>query len=233
MRTITPGVLKVASAFPDPPFEVEPDGGFDAELMQALCERLALRREPVKYAGSDFNGIFDGLGKDYDAVISGTTITPERADRALFSGPYLEFDQGVAVNAARHPHIKSLDDLAGMEVGIQTGNTSDAVARRLLAAGKIAGIKYYPYSGIETALDDLASGRIGAVIKLLPVISWLIRERHGLAVVAEAPTHERLGIAFAKSNAALRDRVNSALVAFKATADFKALCAKWQLEVTP
>ena len=39
------GVLRAASAFPDPPFEVEIDGvdtGFDAELMQQICQALGL-----------------------------------------------------------------------------------------------------------------------------------------------------------------------------------------------
>ena len=89
--TIKPGVLQVASAFPDPPFEVESDGidtGFDAELMQSICRSLGLTWRLTKYSGDDFNGIFDGLaGGSYDAVISGTTITPERERVALFSAP--------------------------------------------------------------------------------------------------------------------------------------------------
>ena len=98
--TIKPGVLQVASAFPDPPFEVETDGtdsGFDAELMQSICRSLGLTWRLIKYGGDDFNGISDGLaGGSYDAVISGTTITPERERVALFSAPYLGFNQGRA-----------------------------------------------------------------------------------------------------------------------------------------
>ena len=97
--TLEPGVLRVASAFPDPPFEVTIDGketGFDVELMRLICEDLGLARYQVEYAGDDFNVIFDGLsGESYDAIISGTKITPEREQVALFSDPYLEFDQGL------------------------------------------------------------------------------------------------------------------------------------------
>lgn len=52
-------------------------------------------------------------------------------------------------------------------------DTSDIVARHLLAHGDIASIRYCAYHGIGTALDDLEAGRIGLVIKLFPVISWL------------------------------------------------------------
>ena len=141
--TLNPGTLVVASAYPDPPFDVIEGGspsGFDIELMRAICSQLELALRPVRYSGDDFNGIFDGLANDsYDAVISGTTITPERAAVALFSKPYLEFNQGVAVNAQLTPNVASLGDLRGLTAGIQSGNTSDFVAKRLVAEGAIAG----------------------------------------------------------------------------------------------
>jgi polar amino acid transport system substrate-binding protein len=229
--TLEPGVLRVASAFPDPPFEVTIDGtqtGFDVELMRLICEDLGLARHQVEYAGDDFNGIFDGLtDRRYDAVISGTTITPGREQVALFSDPYLEFDQGLVVNVTRNPQIKTIDDLHGRVVGIQVGNTSDLVAMKLLAEGAIGDIKYYPYHGILTTLDDLSAGHIGALIKLYPVVSWLVKERRELAVVQQIPTHERLGIAFAKTNVALCEAVNKSLASIKERGLFDALRRKW------
>jgi polar amino acid transport system substrate-binding protein len=63
--------------------------------MRLICDDLGLSLRPVPYSGDDFDRIFDALGnKSYDAVISGTTITPERERVALFSAPYLQFDQG-------------------------------------------------------------------------------------------------------------------------------------------
>src|SRR5215831_7411731 len=113
--TLTPGRLIVASAYPDPPFDLIEKGsasGFDIELMHAICAQLGLALQPVRYSGADFNGIFDGLAKgSYDVVISGTTITSERSAVALFSQPYLEFNQGVAVNRRSTPNVASLGHL--------------------------------------------------------------------------------------------------------------------------
>jgi len=225
--TLTPGVLKVASAFPDPPFEVEPDTGFDAALMQRICAGLGLQWQLVKYEGQDFNGIFDGLGRNYDAVISGTTVTPAREKAALFCPPYLAFDQGVAVNTARHPGIRSVEGLRGLTVGIQRGNTSDIVARKLVAEGIIAGIRYYPYAAIRTALNDLSSGAIGAVIKLHPVLSELVKGHAGLAVVCDVPTHEKIAIAVAPANTALRDAIAAEQAKVMADPWFAATRATW------
>ena len=229
--TLKPGVLQVASAFPDPPFEVNIGGrdtGFDIELMQLICDHLGLAWQPVKYTGDDFNGIFDGLNDgSYDAVIAGTTITPERKQVALFSVPYLEFNQGLVVNVAQNPQIKSVTDLRGQVVGTQVGNTSDLVARKLKAEGAIVDIRYYPYHGILTALDDLSAGQLGAFIKLFPVVSWLVKERRDLAVIQQIPTHEKLGIAFAKTNVGLCKAVNNTLANIKESGRFDALYQKW------
>jgi len=229
--TLTSGTLIVASAYPDPPFDLIDNGsasGFDIELMRTICAQLGLVLQPVRYSGDDFNGIFDGLAnRSYDAVISGTTITPERAAIALFSQPYLEFNQGVAVNRRSTPNAASLADLHGLTAGIQSGNTSAIVAKRLLAKGAIANIKYYPYHGIAAALDDLEAGRIGLVIKLHPVIAWLVKNRPALSVAIEVPTREKLGIAFAKQNQALCEAVNRALAALRENGEFARLQARW------
>jgi len=231
MSTLSPGVLVVRSAYPDPPFDVMQDGlrtGFDVELMRAACRELGLELQPVAYSGDDFNGIFDGLvNRSCDAVISGTTITPERASVVLFSRPYLEFNQGVAVNRHLSPNVTSPADLRGLTAGIQIGNTSDAVAKRLLAQGEIAGIRYYPYHGIPAALDDLSAGRIGMIIKLFPVISWLVKDRPELSVAMQVPTHEKLGIAFARDRADLRDAVDAAIQKLHGNGEFARLQSRW------
>jgi len=231
MRTLIPGTLTILSAYPDPPFDIMKDDvatGFDIELMRAVCGRLSLELRPLAYAGEDFNGIFAGLAQDTcDAVISGTTITPERAAIARFSRPYLEFNQGIAVNRRLTPGVTSTTGLCGLTAGIQKGNTSDIVARRLLARGDIAAIRYYPYHGIGAALDDLEAGHIGLVIKLLPVISWLTRERPELTVAMQVPTHERLGIAYALERADLCDTVDATVAALREDGEFAKLQAAW------
>src|SRR5262249_12428839 len=155
------------------------------------------------------------------------TITPEREKVVLFSEPYAEFNQGLVVNVARTPRIKSVAGLRGQVVGIQAGNTSDIVARKLLAKGAIRDIRYYPYDGIRTALADLSAGRIGAIIKLYPVARWFVKKRPRLAVVAQIPTHEKLGIAFAKTNTGLCAAVNKALAEMQDRGVLEDLRRKW------
>jgi polar amino acid transport system substrate-binding protein len=234
LSTLKPGVLTVASAYPDPPFDVSAGdyrSGFDIALIRHICATLNLHLRTVAYTGSNFNGIFDGLAhREYDAVISGTTITRDRSQIVLFSRPYLEFGQGVAVNRAAHPRVRSVSDLKGLIAGIQQGNTSEIPARKLVAEGVLASIRFYPYDGILDALSDLEANRIGCLIKLHPVITELVRNRPKIYVPLEIPTHEKLGIAFAKDNTPLCEAVNNALDTLTKNGTLEALKQRW---ITP
>jgi ABC-type amino acid transport substrate-binding protein len=123
--------------------------------------------------------------------------------------------------------VTSTADLRGVTAGIQSGNTSDRVARDLLAQGHIAGIRYYPYHGIASALDDLEAGDIGLVIKLFPVISWLVKDRPQLKVALQVPTCEKLGIALAKNRTDLCAAVDAAIETLRANGVFARLQQEW------
>jgi ABC-type amino acid transport substrate-binding protein len=229
-ETLQPGILTVTSAYPDPPFELADgsENGFDIELMSLVCRHLKLQLSRQRYLANNFDGIFDELRKkNCDAVISGTTITPDRAKTVRFSRPYAEFNQGVAVNRRLAPNVSAPAQLRGLTAGIQSGNTSDFVARRWVTEGVIAAINYYPYDGIMTALDDLETGKVELVIKLFPVISWLIKDRPQLKVAMEVPTHEKLGIAFAIDNVELCDAVNHVLQKLENDGELAGLRSRW------
>src|SRR5271156_1596688 len=97
VTTLKAGTLSIATAFPNPPWDVYDSktgatSGFDVGLASAICGQMNLTYEQIQYKGENFNDIFAGLAdRSYDVVISGTTITPERSQVALFSKPYLEF----------------------------------------------------------------------------------------------------------------------------------------------
>ena len=163
--------LRVGVACPDPPFNGMPDGGLDIDLMSRIAAALGMAVDFVHYedadCGGSFNGIFDELGRGrFDCVAAGTTVTPERERRAAFAPPYLISGQALAVDTARWPRVRSVDDLAGLTVGVQQGNTSQPVAHNLVAQGKAAAVRVYDYGSIRAALTDLSAGGCDAVMKL-------------------------------------------------------------------
>jgi polar amino acid transport system substrate-binding protein len=232
-RTRTPGVLCVASALPDPPFEFmdgENPRGFDVDLMQAICSELGLQWRLARYAGEDFNGIFAGLANGaWDCVASGATITPGRTAIASFCKPYVESGQSLACNVEKTPNVHSVEDLRGMILGVQRGNTSEPVACRLKSQGRVADVQMYAYHDIDQMLNDLESGNIGAVMKLAPVMRWLIKERPALRVVQECITDEKLGVAVGLHNQELRQAIDSAQERLRERGVLGKLLTRWLL----
>jgi ABC-type amino acid transport substrate-binding protein len=214
-RTIEPGALLIATSSPFPPFAVErdeTDSGFDAELMRAVCGKLGLRWNLVKFDGADCNAIFDGLRTgDDDAVVAAISVTPEREMVALFSEPYLEVEQALVVDTTYGGHVTSVDDLATEAVGVEIGSTSETVAAELLGAGRARDVRRYPCGHVLEAVEDLRNGRVGALMTLAPVAAWYARDHETLSIVQTLPPEERLGVAFAPGNVTLRDAVNEAL----------------------
>jgi polar amino acid transport system substrate-binding protein len=203
--------LRVGAAFPDPPFNGMPgDGGLDIDLMTAIAKALGARVEFVPYHGVDFNGIFDGLGSAYDCVTAGTTVTPERETKAQFVPPYLIAGQSLAVDTTRLPNVTSIDDLKGLTIGVQQGNTSQPIADRLVAEGKAAQVRVYDYGTIRTALTDLTTGGCDAFMKLAPVLTELVRPISGVEVVQRGITVENIAIAVPLDDQALLSRISVA-----------------------
>ena len=212
--TISPGLLRVGAAIPDPPFELMRDGaavGLDIDLMKAICGELGLAWQLCRYVGTDFEGIYDALDEGaWDCVASGATITPGRAAKADFCTPYLVSGQSLVCNIERTPGIRSIHDLKGAVIAVQRGNTSEPVVERLRSDGAVADVRLYPYDGIVAMLDDLEAGRIAAIMKLGPVMHWLTRDRPHLRVVEEGITVEKIAISVRRGNDALRQAIERA-----------------------
>lgn len=229
-----PGVpLRVGSAFPDPPFEVAgvPPTGFDLDWMAAVAAELGRPPAVRHYEGSDFDGIFAELGRSIDVVASGATVTEYRKTLARWCEPYLRSGQSLA--AAATAGVRGCDDLRGLTLGVQSGNTSQPVAERLLAAGRVGAVKAYAYSEIGTALDDLEHGTIGAFMKLEPVLRRMVADRPALRIVQTGITSELLAVAVALDDAALADRIDDAQQALRRRGELARLGRRWLADSDP
>ena len=223
-----PEVLRVGAALPDPPFNSVDDSGLDVELMTAVAEQLGASVEFVRYEGRDFNGIFDALDSgEFDCVASGTTVTGSRAMKAAFCDPYLISGQALAVDTTRLPDVTSVDDLEGLTIGVQQGNTSQPIANRLLADGKVARVRVYDYGSIRSALRDLVGGRCDAFMKLDPVLTRLTESTPDVAVVQRGITTEKIAIAVPTSDTALLGRINVAQATLEDNGTLPSIRQRW------
>jgi polar amino acid transport system substrate-binding protein len=221
-------ILRVGAAFPDPPFNGMPDdAGLDIDLMTEIAKKLSATVEFIPYEGPDFNGIFDGLGSSYECVTAGTTVTPEREEMAQFVPPYLISGQSLAVDTTRLPRVASVDDLEGLTIGVQQGNTSQPIADRLVAEGKAAAVRVYDYGSIRTALTDLTTGACDAFMKLAPVLTELVKPIPGVEVVQRGISVENIAIAVARNDQALLARLTVAQAELEDDGTLQRIRGKW------
>lgn len=221
--------LRVGAAYPDPPFNGMPkNGGLDIDLMTEIATALNMKVEFVAHQGADFNGIFDALNaKDFDCVAAGTTVTPEREKKAAFAPPYLISGQSLAVDTRRLPDVHSVDDLEGLTVGVQQGNTSGPIAEKLVADGKAAGVKVYDYGNIRAALDDLTTGGCDAFMKLAPVLTELVKPIVDVEVVQRGLSTENIAIAVGIGDQELLARISVAQAEREEDGTLQRIRRKW------
>jgi polar amino acid transport system substrate-binding protein len=222
--------LNVGVAYPDPPFnDMGADrSGLDIELITAIATTLGMPVNLIGYSGGDFDGIFDELGAGaYDCVIAGTTVTPERTRKVAFAPPYLVSGQSLAVDTNRLPAVRSTDELAGLTIGVQRGNTSQPIAERLVAEGKAASVRLYDYGAIESALTDLTTGACDAFMKLAPVLTELVRHVAGVEVVQRGLSREPIAIAVRRGDDETLERITSAQAALEDDGTLQDIRRSW------
>src|SRR4051794_13620393 len=201
-RTLEPGVLRVGTYFVNPPFEFISGHeriGFEVDLMNEIARRLSLRAE---FVDTRWEVILGEMERNlYDCIVGGITITPERQKVLAWSVPYMTTTLSLVVDAARSPAAMPLADLKDATVGVQAATTDYDAAVAMERAGQIGGVKVYPFAQIGDAMEDLAAGRIGAVMKVYPVAAWLARQTPGLRILGQVPNNPQpLGIGFNLEN---------------------------------
>ncbi len=222
-RITETGVLRVGTDATYPPFETVNTAtgeveGFDIDLMTAICEKYSL--EP-KFIITPFDGIVPGLTTEkYDAIISAFTITPQRARRVLFSAPYYDAGQVIAVPPEDSVN-STLEDLKGKRLGVQLGTTGERMAHR------VEGAEIYSYENIGAAFIDMENGRLDAVINDEPTSRIIIAERQSAKIVGERLSEEQYGIAVRRSDTTLVGKINAALIILREQGVIDSLKHKW------
>ncbi len=156
-----PLVVGTEAAFP--PFEsVADDGslvGLDIELMRAVGEELG---RPIEFRNLEFAALLEELrlGR-VDAVISGLSYTPERAEQVDFSRPYVRMAMGVLLSTQRAGTITDLTtlDREGVVIAVQRKTTGEETAREHFPR---ATIRSYDRE-LDAALE-VAGGRADALV---------------------------------------------------------------------
>lgn len=183
-------------------------GGSDVSKLSTLKQTTVDTRETMIQNGT------------VDVVVATYSITPARAQKVAFAGPY--FTSGVAVQVqSSNDSITSVEDLAGKKVCTETNSTAITAIKE-----KIPTAQVQLFTDNDSCVSALTQGRVEAYILDQSILLSNAVANPGVKVVGEPFTTDAYGIGLTKSDPTAKAFVNSFLEQIEAQGQWKAL---WDL----
>lgn len=202
--------------------------GFDLDLARAVCEKKGWTfvANPINWDSKDMELNSGSI----DCIWNGFTIQG-RENAYTFSSPYVDNSQVVMVKA--DSPIKTLADLAGKTVGVQT----DTPVHKALSSGGDKAALGATFKSLvvepnyNQAVNELNAGAVDAVALDVGVAKRKMADMPGrFVLLPEIVMSETYGIGFKKGNEALRDEVEAALREVAAEGTMAKLAEKYGIE---
>ncbi|MDK2821777.1 MAG: glutamine transport system substrate-binding protein [Clostridia bacterium] len=193
--------------------------GFDVELIQAIGKVSGFN---VEFHEMRFESILGALKtNNADMAISAISIEDNIKKDVYFSLPY--FQTGLVVAVRRdNDTIKGFEDLKGKEIAVQINTASSKEAR------KIPGARIKEWEEISDIFVELKNGGVDAVINDFPMTAYYINQgNNDLKIVGEVKSVKHFGIAVAKDQTELLQKINKGLKTLKNTGEFVRIYNKW------
>jgi arginine/ornithine transport system substrate-binding protein len=219
--------LKLAVDVPYEPFEFRaPDGsltGFEIDLGNAVCAELNMECEWVVQA---WDGIIPGLlARKYDVIFSSMSITPERAQKVLFSDGYYNTPSAWFGKKGMDVDVTSKEKLKGKRVGVQRGTVQDDYVTKEIGADTVD-IKRYTTA--DDLVLDLSGGRLDLVFLDFPVGETTILKDDAYESIGEnIQIGGGVGAAFRKRDTELAEKFNTALKTLKDNGTYDEIMNKY------
>jgi ABC-type amino acid transport substrate-binding protein len=163
----------------------EKDGkmrGFDAGLAQLLTRYIL--GDGTKYRFTQVTSSTREqvlINDQVDMVLATYSITPARAEKISFAGPYYASQAGVLVKS-NNKAIQSYNDLAGKKTATQAGSTGPAILAQYAPKAIVQEFQTH-----QEALDALRQGRVDAYVTDQTLLLNVLSQGTGEARLAGAP----------------------------------------------
>lgn len=194
--------------------------GFEVELAEAIAKELGVQARQFQSA---WDSLIPGLERgDFDVALNGIEITPQREARVLFSFPYYIYMQQLVVRKGDQ-RILNIRDLPGKKVGTLSG----AVAQELLS--RIPGVEIKIYAGQAEPYEDLALGRLDAVLLDSPIASYYALPNPKLQFAGPPLGEGFYGMAIRKNDRELKEAIDGIMVKLFHSGELKRIYEKWGL----
>jgi polar amino acid transport system substrate-binding protein len=199
--------------------------GFEVDLMNAIGRQL--NRKSV-FVQNQWDGLIPGLQRgNYDLAVNGIEITEDRKEQVNFSIPYYTCGEILSVRVTENS-IDSLADLKGKVVGTLKASLAERILQQAnLEQGLRMEVR--SYENQNNAYDDLAIGRLDAVLMDWPIAIYYSKPNPKLKFAGPSIGRMEYGIAVRKEDAELLRQVNDALLALTKSGELRRIYEKWEI----
>ena len=227
-RVVQTGTLRVGMSASQPPFNTRSRSGevigLEVDLANLLAGAMGVELEIVN---RPFGELLATLSAgEVDMVMSGMAITPRRAQRSAFVGPYMLSGKSILTKSTTLAAAKQASDLDKPEVRLAalTNSTSQQFVEKFLANSQLITVSDY-----DEAVQMLLAGAVDALVADMPIclISMLRFPNQGLATLREPFTIEPIGVAVPGNDLAFRNLVDNYIEAFEKTGILEQLRKTW------
>jgi polar amino acid transport system substrate-binding protein len=191
--------------------------GFEVDFAAELAKRMG---RTARFQQNQWDGLVPGLERgEYDLVINGLEITPERAEKINFSIPYF-YSTLTLTERLDETRIVKPEDLNGKVAGTLKVTTAERYLRNL------GQVKVLSYDSQGNAYTDLSLGRSDAVVMDTPIGMYY----------AYGPQYRNMeinsvrmayGVGLRKKDSALLQEVNDAIESMKKDGTLKRIYRDW------
>jgi len=204
--------------FPNPrdPAEII---GFEVDLAAALAARMGRK---ARFVQNQWDGLVPGLERgEYDVVINGLEITPERAEKINFSDPYF-YSTVTITRRVDDARIERADDLRGLRAGVLKVTFAEKYVR------SVDGVEVHSYDSQVQPYIDLALGRIDAVVMDTPIALYYATGPQ-VKNIEIASARMMFGVGIRKQDVKLLHEVNAALDSMKRDGTLRKIYTDWAI----
>ena len=198
--------------------------GFEVDLVEALAKEMNMQ---AVFVQNQWDGLVPGLQRgNYDIVVNGLEITEDRKAEINFSEPYYITYEQLTVRKNTFD-LNSLADCKGKVVG----TLKFSLAHRILEAE--GGIDVRSYEGQINAYEDLANGRLEAVLMDYPIALYYGRPNPQLKFAGNPISQMAYGIGIRKEDTQLLNEINLALEKLAQSGKLREVFERWALWTPP
>lgn len=224
-KVIAAKTVRIGVSPDSPPFGIRRGKnyqGFDIDIADAVFHGLGIDTIEYVPVTSEQRIQFLREGK-VDVVVASMTQTRARESQVDFTLPY--FQDGESLLVTNDSPVKTYQDLAGVQVGVEAGTTAITYLKQVAPDAKL--VEYPDSNALRKALEDGTETVVSTDLLLLIGMRKLCKTPSAYRIAGQRFTTEPYAMAVPQDQSKWRNAINHALLEIWEDGTWQKCAATW------